>query len=311
MTTATDDEATANQARQHHHFHQTTNGNAKARPGSAGLFLDPIGAALLEGHALGNANADGDLVTGSTSVSNSPVRGSINGNGSVNTSVSANGGGGVSVDALLGQQMQSLQAESRSRVAPLLVELEATTSQAADLHAMKQTLLVELQSVETRLAAALARSHALQSSVEEHQRVYDHKLQTLIALVPPAVNPPPPPAQPGTGSNLLLQRHVSDLLGHLHDMEQQPNQTSTSNSTSSHHHITSHDPQTWVPSLTRQVPGRVSASEVRMYICYTHYSYMVSRMLFLRLCLSAITMLLYFLLPIIQLLFIRLSPVVV
>ena len=98
----------------------------------ATLALDPLGAALLEGAHVDISpfdvaaadDVDGGLIAGSTStntsVSGRPVRG---GNGSVNTNASVNGGGGVSVDALLGQQMQSLQAESRSRVAPLLVEL--------------------------------------------------------------------------------------------------------------------------------------------------------------------------------------------
>ena len=162
------------------------------------------------------------------------------------------------------------------------MELEAVATQAADLHARKQSLLAELQGVEADLTAALARSHALQSSVEEHQRVYDHKLQTLIALVPPPA--PPVAAVPaaaskttavagrgnhnylsegvrGHSSMALLQRHVTDLLGHLQTMDHP-----TLASTASNHHNQSrhpHQPQTSVlPSLARQVPGRVSASEV-------------------------------------------------
>ena len=142
----------------------------------------------------------------------------------------------------------------------LLMELEAATSQAADLHARKQSLLLELQGIETDLTAALARSHALQSSVEEHQRVYDFKLQTLIALVPP---PAPPVALPGGGASKTtvtrqLQKHVTDLLGHLHAMEHPATHTTTAKHHQNHQQAT--------PQLVRQVPGRVAASEVRIYI---------------------------------------------
>ena len=107
--------------------------------------MDPLGAALLEGTLPEAAGPPPANVSSSASVD-----GNVSCSASVNTSVSINGGGGgggggVSVDALLGQQMQSLQAESRVRVAPLLVELETVASQAADLHARKQALLLELQ----------------------------------------------------------------------------------------------------------------------------------------------------------------------
>ena len=102
--------------------------------------MDPLGAALLEGTLPEAAGPPPANVSSSASVD-----GNVSCSASVNTSVSVNGGCGVSVDALLGQQMQSLQAESRLRVAPLLVELETVASQAADLHARKQALLLELQ----------------------------------------------------------------------------------------------------------------------------------------------------------------------
>ena len=139
------------------------------------LALDPLGASLLAGTPLdaspmvvanqGDHGYGGDFGVGSStspSANGSPVRGSGNDNASVNTAASVSVNGGVSVDALLGHQMQSLQAESRARFAPLLVELETATAQAADLHARKQSLLLELRGVETDLTAALARSHALQ-----------------------------------------------------------------------------------------------------------------------------------------------------
>ena len=113
--------------------------------------------------------------------------------------------------------------------------------------------------------------------MEEHQRVYDHKLQALIALVPAIKQPPsPPPASSKTSRGnssdtdggliyaSTLRSHVMGLLHHLRDMDN----TRADTITSINHHRPPEPPhhpphhQALLPSLARQVPGRVSASEV-------------------------------------------------
>ena len=85
--------------------------------------------------------------------------------------------------------------------------------------------------------------------------MFDLKLQALIALVPPPAPPqaPAPALSKSATVTLLLQKHVTDLLGHLHAMEQPAAHITTTN----HHYQQQQSPQ-----LARQVPGRVTASEV-------------------------------------------------
>ena len=85
--------------------------------------------------------------------------------------------------------------------------------------------------------------------------MFDLKLQSLIALVPPPAPPqaPAPALSKSATVTSLLQKHVTDLLGHLHAMEQPAAHTIPAN----HHHQRQQSPQ-----LARQVPGRITASEV-------------------------------------------------
>ena len=106
--------------------------------------------------------------------------------------------------------------------------------------------------------------------------MYDHKLQALIALVP-AVKPPPspPPASSKTSRGnssdtdgglayaSTLRSHVMGLLHHLRDMDNTRADTTTSINQHRPPEPPHHPPhQALLPSLSRQVPGRVSASEV-------------------------------------------------
>ena len=170
----------------------------------------------------------------------------------------------ASPSAVLGQQMQRLQAETHSRAAPLLNELEASTKQVATLQARRETLSRELRAVESDLAAASAREKALQAGADEAQAVYEQKLQALLAThtsaAPSAVVATSPSASAATSEALAtmaasLEARVAGVLDDVRRIEraveaafQPPILTHT-------------DPRPQEPSaLAAEVSGRVSAS---------------------------------------------------
>jgi septal ring factor EnvC (AmiA/AmiB activator) len=119
--------------------------------------------------------------------------------------------------------MQRLQAETHSRVAPLLSELEASGQQTAALRARREVLARELRAVEVDLAAAGARSRALQASADEAQDLYERSLQALLATHTPApatvTVPDPAAAEALAKTAASLEALVADLLGSVRRVE--------------------------------------------------------------------------------------------
>jgi septal ring factor EnvC (AmiA/AmiB activator) len=170
----------------------------------------------------------------------------------------------VPSSALLGQQMQRLQAETHSRVAPLLSELESSGRQTVALQARREALARELRAVEADVAAAGARSQALQASADEAQDLYERSLQALLATHTPAPAPAVTAPDPAAAEALAetaasLEALVADLLGNVRRVEsamgafrppvapQSLTKTAALSAASS-------------AALAQQVSGRVSAS---------------------------------------------------
>jgi hypothetical protein len=162
--------------------------------------------------------------------------------------------------------MQRLQAETHSRVAPLLSELESSSRQTAALQSRREVLTRELRAVEADLVAATARSQALQASADEAQDVYERGLQALLATHTPAAAvaaPDPAAAEALAATAASLEAPVAGLLGNVRRVEcamgaafrppavpqsqsQSPKKTAALSAAST--------------ALARQVSGRVSAS---------------------------------------------------
>lgn len=127
----------------------------------------------------------------------------------------------VSSSALLGQQMERLQAETHSCGSPLLHELEASARQVAALLAKKEALERDLRALEVDLAATTARSQALQASTDEIQAVYEQRLQSLLATHTPTTAAPSQPAasEAIAAAAASLEGRVAELLGDVRRVE--------------------------------------------------------------------------------------------
>ena len=179
------------------------------------------------------------------------------------SSAASAGASAVPSSALLGQQMQRLQAETHSRVTPLLSELDSSGRQTAALQARREALSRELRAVKADLAAAGARSQALQASADEAQDLYERSLQALLAThtpAPAATVPDPAAAEALAETAASLEALVADLLGNVRRVESAMGTAFRPPAVP--------QPQTQTPALSaassaalaQQVSGRVSAS---------------------------------------------------